>query len=353
MWDKTLAYCMASWGIGLLAFRQGDLPRALLRLERVMGLCQDADLPLYFPWIAPALGAVYTLGGRIADAVSLLTQAIAQTTAMEMITMQALCHLSLGEVQLLAGHLEEAHALAEGALALACEHQERGHQAYALRLLGEIAARREPPESNQAGDDYRQALADELGMRPLVAHCHLGLGKLYARIGHHAAARAALTTAIELYRAMAMILRFSPLSRLQDAMAWQKRILLQSLARTQERVQELAAHLQVDLTSSWLVQYRIRRTRIWTSWSWKGSWQSYATCSRRWRISNALPYALYRLHSDPARTAGRHTFRGGEIPYGAGKKPSSRIWSSVHGHAAGKVARGRWVSSPAHCLASG
>ena len=33
---------------------------------------------------------------------------------------------------------------------------------------------------------------------------------------------------------------------LQDALAWQKRLLLQSLARTQERVQELAAHLQVD-----------------------------------------------------------------------------------------------------------
>ena len=61
-------------------------------------------------------------------------------------------------------------------------HQERGHQAYALRLLGEIAARREPPEVEQAEAHYRQALAlaEELGMRPLQAHCHLGLGTLYA-----------------------------------------------------------------------------------------------------------------------------------------------------------------------------
>ena len=137
----------ASWGIGLLSLRQGDLPRALPLLERAVGICQEADLPVYFPWMAAALGAAYTLAGRVADAVPLLTQAMEQTTATEMVGFQALCRLSLGEAQLLAGRLEEAHALAERALALAREHQERGHQAYALRLLGEIAARREPPES--------------------------------------------------------------------------------------------------------------------------------------------------------------------------------------------------------------
>ena len=86
---------------------------------------------------------------------------------------------------MLAGRLEEAHALAERALALARTHQERGHQAYALRLLGDIAARREPPESASAEAHYRQALtlAEELGMRPLQAHCHRGLGTLYAKIG--------------------------------------------------------------------------------------------------------------------------------------------------------------------------
>ena len=70
----------ASWGIGLLSLRQGDLPRALPLLERAVGICQDADLPVYFPWMAAALGAAYTLGGRVADAVPLLTQAMEQTT---------------------------------------------------------------------------------------------------------------------------------------------------------------------------------------------------------------------------------------------------------------------------------
>jgi ATP/maltotriose-dependent transcriptional regulator MalT len=88
------------------------------------------------------LDAAYTLGGRIADAVSLLTQTLEQTTAIEIVFIQVLYHLSLGEAQMLAGRLEEAHALAEHALALARKHQERAHQAYALHLLGDIAARR-------------------------------------------------------------------------------------------------------------------------------------------------------------------------------------------------------------------
>jgi tetratricopeptide (TPR) repeat protein len=196
----------ASWGVGLLALHQGDLPRALPSLKRAVDICQDADLPFWFPLMAPALGAAYTLGGRVADAVPLLTQALEQTTATKTGWYQALCSLSLGEAQMLAGHLEEAHALAEQALTLARTHQERGHQAYALRLFGEIAAQRDPPEVEQADAYYRQALAlaEALGMRPLQAHCHLGLGTLYGRMGWVEQARAELTAAIELYRAMDM-----------------------------------------------------------------------------------------------------------------------------------------------------
>jgi tetratricopeptide (TPR) repeat protein len=114
--------------------------------------------------------------------------------------------LPLGQAQVLAGHLEEAHALAEGALAHACVHQERENQAYALRLLGDIAVRRDPPESTPAEAYYQQALAlaEALGMRPLLAHCHLGLGMLYAKIGQPEQARVELSSATELYHAMDM-----------------------------------------------------------------------------------------------------------------------------------------------------
>jgi tetratricopeptide (TPR) repeat protein len=156
--------------------------------------------------MTPALGAAYAWSGRVADAILLLTQALEQATGRNLEGLQALCCLSLGEAQMLAGHLEEAHALTESALALAREHQERGNEAYALSLLGDIAARREPPEREQAEahDQQALALAEELGMRPLQAHGHRGLGTLYAKTGQREQARAALSTAIEMYRDMEM-----------------------------------------------------------------------------------------------------------------------------------------------------
>jgi class 3 adenylate cyclase/DNA-binding winged helix-turn-helix (wHTH) protein/tetratricopeptide (TPR) repeat protein len=204
--DHPGSLMWAYYGLGRLSLRQGDVHKALPRLERAVSICQDADLPFYFPWMAAALGAAYTLARRVANAVPLLTQALEQATATEIVAYQALCRLPLGEAQVLADRLEEAHTLAEQALGLAREHHERGNEAYALRLLGDIAAHREPPESVLTETFYRQglALAEALGMRPLQAHCHRGLGTLYAKLGQQEPARTELWAAIALYRVMEM-----------------------------------------------------------------------------------------------------------------------------------------------------
>ena len=204
--DHPGSLMWAYWGIGLLSLYQGDLRRALPPLERAVGLSHEADLPAYFPRMAAALGAAYTLDERGADAVPLLTQALEQSTTTTRAHYETLCSFPLGEAHMLAGRLEEAQVLAERALALAREHQERGHQAYALQLLGAIHAHRHPPEVALAEASYQQALAlaNELGMRPLLAHCYRGLGILYSRVGRGQQARAALSTAIALYRAIAM-----------------------------------------------------------------------------------------------------------------------------------------------------
>jgi tetratricopeptide (TPR) repeat protein len=104
--------------------------------------------------------------------------------------------------------LKGGDAARQQALEVTRTQKQQGYQAYALRLLGEIAARREPPEVELAEDYYRQALAlaEAIGMHPLVAHCHRGLGTLYAAMGRRAEARAELNTAIDLYRAMEMTL---------------------------------------------------------------------------------------------------------------------------------------------------
>jgi tetratricopeptide (TPR) repeat protein len=100
----------------------------------------------------------------------------------------------------------EAWQHARLALDLALQHKERGNEAFALYQLGVVQAHTAPPDVAQAEAHYQQALAlaEELSMRPLVAHCHHGLGRLYGQIGRREQARAALTTAIELYRAMDM-----------------------------------------------------------------------------------------------------------------------------------------------------
>jgi tetratricopeptide (TPR) repeat protein len=189
--------------LGLLAFRQGELSQAIVRLEHALTQCRAADIPLYLPAIMATLGLAYMRSGQVTEALPLLDQVeVRQTTGGGGDRIM----LHLGEGYLLAGRVEDAHRLAARLLARARDQKERGNQAWALRLLGEIALQRHPPEVAQAEAYYQQALAlaDGLGMRPLVAHCHFGLGRLYTRIGRRAEAGAALSAAVELYGAMAM-----------------------------------------------------------------------------------------------------------------------------------------------------
>ena len=128
----------------------------------------------------------------------------------EMAGFRGLCGIPLSEVHLRAGRLEDAYALVESTLALAHAHHERRNQAHALRLLGEIVAQRDPADAALVESHYRQALglAAELNMRPLIAHCHLGLGTLSRRTGKREQAREHITIATTMYREMDM--RFWP-----------------------------------------------------------------------------------------------------------------------------------------------
>jgi tetratricopeptide (TPR) repeat protein len=114
--------------------------------------------------------------------------------------------IRLSEGYLLAGREADAHAAAQRALGLARRHKERGYEADTLRLLGEIAAREDPLDIGKAENHYRQALAlaEELGMRPLIAHCHVGLGKLYRQFRNLQQAKEHLNRGIAMMREMEM-----------------------------------------------------------------------------------------------------------------------------------------------------
>jgi tetratricopeptide (TPR) repeat protein len=100
----------------------------------------------------------------------------------------------------------DAIRIAERALELSREQKERGHEAYALCLLGEVQAHSHPLDTRSALVHYRQAMtvAEELGLRPLQAHTHLGLGKMFRRTGDRQSADTHLAAAIALYRELDM-----------------------------------------------------------------------------------------------------------------------------------------------------
>jgi tetratricopeptide (TPR) repeat protein len=199
--DHPFSLVWAYFGTGQLYLRTGEFHRSISVLERGMRLCQDWHIPALFAAVASRLGAAYALSGRVPEALPLLEQGASKGQES-----QALGFARLSEAYLRVGRTEEALDHAQRALALSQHYKQRGYQAYALRLLGDIAAYRDPPEATPAEVHYQQALtlAEELGMRPLMAHCYYGLGRLYAQTGRAEQARAALTTAVDLYRAMEM-----------------------------------------------------------------------------------------------------------------------------------------------------
>ncbi len=204
--NHPYSIAVAQFGLGFLYFFKGDYAKAIPVLEDGLACAQAADIPQLFPLIASPLGAAYARGGRLSEALPLLEKAVEEAAATKLMIHQSLRTAWLGEAHLLAGRLDEASQFAQRSLELSRRHKERGHEAWALRLLGEIASRCDPPDAEKAEDHYRQAhpLAEDLGMRPLLALCLLSSGSHYRRVERAEQARAELCTAVELFRSMGM-----------------------------------------------------------------------------------------------------------------------------------------------------
>ena len=192
--------------MGLLQLRRGDFHQTTFTLEHALEVCQGVESPLLTYVVTSALAYAYARSGRSTEAIPLLEEAVERPAVTGMLEGKSLRTISLTEAYLRAGREADARAAAQRALGLARQHKERGHEAYTLRLLGEIATREDSLDIGKAENHYCQALAlaEELGMRPLIAHCHVGLGKLYRRIGKQQQAKEDLTTATAMMREMEM-----------------------------------------------------------------------------------------------------------------------------------------------------
>ena len=196
------AYSISSscFELGCLRLLKGENTEAARDMEQSLEVWRTLQAPAPNSTLV-GLGLAYCRIGRASEGLALIDGAQAETVIVHYSDRAA-----SGEAYLLAGRTAEAAGQAQRALDLAREKGQRAFEADALHAGGDVASRSEPFAAAVAEQQYRAALslANELGMRPLVAHCHLGLGKLYRRTGKRQEAQEHLATATTMYRDMEM-----------------------------------------------------------------------------------------------------------------------------------------------------
>jgi tetratricopeptide (TPR) repeat protein len=198
---QATAYALvhAYSGAAFVFLRRGEFSHAITVAGRAVDLCQGRDFSALWAIPASLMGSAYAAVGRIDEAISLLEHAAEIAAALGAPVLGF-----LAEAYLAAGRVDAARAAAGRAVRLALDQREHGWAAWTLRLLGDIAAR--TGSDQEAPEQYGRALglAEGLGMRPLAAHCHLGFGELYRRLGKSELAQGHLDVANAMYRDMDM-----------------------------------------------------------------------------------------------------------------------------------------------------
>jgi tetratricopeptide (TPR) repeat protein len=168
---QPFSLIVAYVGTGMVDMFRGDYERAMGPLERALVIGRLSDIPLLFPAVAAPLGLTYALAGRHAEGIRLLEDAVERTEAMELGANHALRLVWLGQAHMLSGNADVGRRLGLRAFETARRRGERGHEAYALRLLGEVASSAASPDAEMAVEYYRAGLtlAETLGMRPLAS----------------------------------------------------------------------------------------------------------------------------------------------------------------------------------------
>ena len=191
---------------GQVGVLRGQLERAVGPLARALAICRDSNLTVWQAIPAALLGQCLVSLDRKDEGLSLLEEGVRLSDEIGIKAYLARWATLLGEGFLATGDAQRSAEIGERALDLARAHGERGHEAAALRLLGDLAAAQEPPLLTTAAERYTAAIAiaEELGLRPLLARAHLGLGQLHRRGGQMLEAEEHLATAVVLFSDLGM-----------------------------------------------------------------------------------------------------------------------------------------------------
>jgi tetratricopeptide (TPR) repeat protein len=188
---------------GVVQLERGDAGAAWPFLERAVAASRSFEISFFFDRTAAALACAWAMSGRVADGLRLLDELRTRGVSMSHLS-PAQTEAYVAEAYLVAGRIVEAGQAARRALHFALERREPGYEPRAHQVLGDVAAQAEPLQVEEVEGHYRTALGlgSALGLRPLIARCHLRLGTLYRRTGKRQDAQDHLATAIAMYREM-------------------------------------------------------------------------------------------------------------------------------------------------------
>jgi tetratricopeptide (TPR) repeat protein len=198
---------MADRAASTLHLLKGDWGKARSLIEHEIAVLRTGNVVFQLPtavassaWVLAQLGEASEALNRLREGEQLLERQAARGHVGRL----GWGYYSLGRACLMLGRLDEAQTLGNRAVESSPRHH--GFAAHALHLLGDIATHPDRFDAESGEAHYRQALAlaEPRGMRPLVAHCHLGLGKLSRRAGKREDAQEHLAIAITMYRDMDM-----------------------------------------------------------------------------------------------------------------------------------------------------
>jgi DNA-binding SARP family transcriptional activator len=182
--------------------QKGDWARARAAADRHLAMARAGHIADEVPRaLAYSARALVSLG----DTSEALSRALDAERRLEDHAFDAgFAYYMLGRTNLALGRVDDACRLTE--LAWRFGSSRTDFVPGALHLLGDIASHPHRLDAERAEDQYRRALAlaGPRGLRPMVAHCHLGLGTLQARLDKPHEAREYLATAAALYREMGM-----------------------------------------------------------------------------------------------------------------------------------------------------
>jgi tetratricopeptide (TPR) repeat protein len=190
-----------------LSLLKGEWATARSLNEQCIAALRPANVILLLPgavaasaWVSAQVGEVSEALNRLQEGEQLVERRAVGATAPQL----GWDYLALGRANLLIGRLDEARRL--GDRAVKSSLRQPGFAAHAFHLLGDVATHADRFDDKAGESHYRHALAlaEPRGMRPLVALCHFGLGKLHRRTGDREEAQEHLNAAMAMFREMGM-----------------------------------------------------------------------------------------------------------------------------------------------------